>query len=76
MITLFKLRKSAPELPRPFKVPFYPLFPAVALTIASLALVAMTVYNLHLALIYFGILLLSYAWFHFFVKNKVPLGTT
>ncbi len=76
MITLFKLRKSDPDMPRPFKVPFYPVFPAVALIIASVALVAMTIYNLHLAFIYFGILLLSYAWFHFFVKNKVPLGTT
>jgi ethanolamine permease len=71
MITLFKLRKSAPDLARPFKVPFYPVFPAIALIIASVALIAMTIYNLHLALIYFGILLLSYGWFHFFVKKSL-----
>lgn len=72
MIALFKLRKSEPNLERPFKVPFYPVFPAVALIIASVALVAMTIYNLPLAFIYFGLLLLSYLGFHFFVK-KSPL---
>ncbi len=68
MITLFRLRKQEPDLERPFKVPFYPVFPTIALVIATIALVAITIYNLTLALIYFGILLLSYAGFHFFVK--------
>ena len=31
MIAFFALRKKEPELERPFKVPMYPLFPAVAL---------------------------------------------
>jgi ethanolamine permease len=52
MIALIKLRKSEPGLDRPFKVPFYPFFPLVALVIASISFVAMTVYNLHLAFIY------------------------
>jgi len=52
MIALIKLRKSEPGLDRPFKVPFYPIFPLVALVIASISFVAMTVYNLHLAFIY------------------------
>jgi len=52
MIALIKLRKSEPGLDRPFKVPFYPVFPLVALVIASISFVAMTVYNLHLAFIY------------------------
>ncbi len=52
MIAILKLRKTEPELERPFKVPFYPLMPIIALVIASIALVAMTVYNPGLALIF------------------------
>lgn len=70
MISLFALRKKEPELERPFKVPLYPIFPAIALTIASVALIAITIYNPALALIYVGLLGISYAYFHFFVEEK------
>ena len=65
MIALFQLRKKEPNLERPFKVPFYPITPSIALVIAIIALVAMTIYNPMLALIYFGMLLLSYGWFKY-----------
>ena len=45
---------------RPFRVPFYPLFPLIALVIATVALIAMTYYNFTLALIYFGVILISF----------------
>ena len=70
MISLFALRRSEPHLERPFRVPWYPVFPAVALVIASVALVAMTVYNLAVALVYFGILAAAYVYFHFVVKRQ------
>lgn len=63
MVSIIKLRQKEPELERPFKVPFYPFTPIVALIIASVAFVAMSVYNPTLAAIYFGILAISYAWF-------------
>jgi ethanolamine permease len=63
MISLFVLRKKEPELHRPFHVPFYPVSPALALIIAVVSIVAMTYYNLHLALIYFGVLILSFVIF-------------
>ena len=63
MISLLKLRKKEPELHRPFRVPLYPIFPAVALIIAALSLAAMTFYNVQLALIYFLILGLSFGVF-------------
>ena len=69
MISLFVLRRNAPEMERPFKVPFYPWFPATALVIASVALVAMTVYNPLLALIYAAMLILAYIYFYFFVDK-------
>jgi len=70
MIALFVLRKKEPELERPFRVPFYPLFPALALVIASFSLVAMTIYNLKLALVYGLLLGLSYLWFFVFVERS------
>ena len=63
MVSVIKLRKDYPEMERPFKVPFYPYAPVIALTIALIALVAVILYNPMLALIYFGILLLAYLWF-------------
>jgi ethanolamine permease len=70
MVSLLKLRKSEPELKRPFLTPCYPVFPLVALTIATVSLVAMTIYNLEVAGIYFGIILLSLIWFKFFVRAE------
>jgi ethanolamine permease len=70
MISFFALRKKEPNLERPFTVPFYPAFPGIALVIASISIVAMTVYNPGLALIYFGVIAASMIWFHFFVMNK------
>jgi ethanolamine permease len=52
MIALIRLRKKEPQLARPFKVPFYPLFPLTALLIAVISFIALTVYNLKMALIY------------------------
>jgi ethanolamine permease len=45
MIALFRLRKTEPDLIRPFKAVAYPLFPALALVIASISLVAIAYYN-------------------------------
>ena len=70
MISFFALRKKEPLMDRPFKVPMYPVFPALALVIAAFSLVAMTVYNLQLGLIYFGILMISYILFVSFVDKK------
>jgi ethanolamine permease len=60
MISVMVLRKKEPEMLRPFKVPLYPLAPIVALVIASVSLLALSVYNRELALIYFGIVILSF----------------
>ena len=41
MLSLFRLRQTQPTLPRSFKAPFYPVFPAIALGMAVVTLVAM-----------------------------------
>jgi ethanolamine permease len=63
MIALLKLRNKEPDLPRPFRVPWYPIFPVTALVIAGLSLIALTVYNTGLALIYFLIIGVSFLIF-------------
>ncbi|TMI82230.1 MAG: ethanolamine permease [Bacteroidetes bacterium] len=69
MIALLRLRKKEPKLERPFKVPMYPLFPIIALFIAVFSFVAMTVYNLKLAVIYLLILGICYGAFKLFTGN-------
>ena len=71
MITVLVLRRKEPELERPFRVPFYPIFPIVALVIGAICLVAMITLNIKLSAIYFLLLALSYIWFHFFVKPTI-----
>lgn len=63
MLAFFKLRNTQPQLDRPFKVPFYPATPFIALVIAVISLAAVTYYNLKLAAIYGAILAVSFAWF-------------
>ena len=69
MISLIKLRMSEPELPLPFKVPFYPLFPYTALIITLVALIAMIIFNLVLFLLFFSIMLISVFIFLRLKKN-------
>lgn len=61
MLSLLRLRRSHPEMDRPFRVPLYPLFPIIALVISSLSLIAVAVYNLKLAGLYLALLLTSVA---------------
>lgn len=69
MLALVKLRKTEPDLPRPFKVPFYPLFPFTALVITVVALIAMIVFNFYLFLIFFIIMSISVLLFLRFKKS-------
>ena len=70
MVAFFALRKKEPEMPRPFKVPLYPVFPILALSIATFSLIAMTVYNPTQALIFLGMMLITFLWFVFFISKK------
>jgi len=69
MLSVLLLRKKEPQLPRPFRTPFYPVFPLIALAIALFSLAAMISLNIKLSLLFTGIMALAYIWFHFFVKH-------
>jgi ethanolamine permease len=70
MISFFVLRKNEPDMERPFKVPFYPIFPALALIIASVSMVAMSYYNQQVALIFLAILAGSFILYKLVSANK------
>lgn len=69
MVSVLKLRKTEPNLDRPFKVPFYPLLPILALVIALISLVSMIYYNHLLGGIYIAIVLFSLLAFT--IKDKI-----
>ncbi|MEZ0318201.1 MAG: amino acid permease, partial [Methylophilaceae bacterium] len=63
MLSLFALRKNEPNLDRPFKAIAYPLFPGIALVLASISLVTMIYYNQKLSLIFFILMALGFVYF-------------
>jgi ethanolamine permease len=66
MISIIKLRKSEPDMVRPFRVPLFPLTPIVALVIAVVSFIAVVWYNLALSGIFLGIILVAYFIFRLF----------
>lgn len=75
MISQLQLRKKEPQLERPFKVPMYPFFPVTALVIATISFVAMTIFNLELAVIYFVIMGICYGAFKITVSHRDTKNT-
>jgi len=73
MISLFTLRKKEPGLERPFASPFYPYFPAIALVLSAICLVAIIYYNWLLSLIFFGGLGAAILLFMLLGKHKVKI---
>lgn len=70
MIALFVLRKKEPALPRPFRAIAYPVFPAVALVIASGSLVAMVWSNPMIAGVFGFMLVMGSAYFFGIARGK------
>ena len=63
MMSLFRLRRSAPDMVRPFRAPFYPWFPAFALAGACVCMATMIYYNPLIFCIFAGFLAGGYALF-------------
>lgn len=70
MIALLRLRATEPDLQRPYRTPFYPIPPIVALAIAVVCLVAMTVYNVWLAGVFLALVGAGYVWFYVASKSN------
>jgi ethanolamine permease len=70
MITMIRLRKQEPELERPFKAPFFPIAPWLALLIAGISFLAMAIQDIKLAGIYLALLAGSWLMFRAFPTAK------
>lgn len=73
MVSVIVLRKKAPEMERPFKVPLYPFSPILALVIAIVAFLSITIYNPILASVYFVLIGVAYIWFRIMQRRVAPL---
>jgi ethanolamine permease len=73
MLSLFILRKKEPGLKRSFRAPFYPVFPAVALLISLICLVAIMYYNLTVSYIFFAGLGIAILIFVLTGKHKIAI---
>jgi ethanolamine permease len=63
MLSLFRLRRSAPDMARPFRAPLYPWFPAFALVGACVCMATMIYYNALIFGIFAAFLACGYAVF-------------
>lgn len=73
MASLFKLRRSEPELARPFRAPLFPWFPGFALAAAVVCLGTMTVFNPLIAALFVGLGVLGYGYFLATGKRRAPV---
>lgn len=73
LVSLFILRVKEPALQRPFASPFYPVFPATALIIATVTLFAMIYYNFELSLYFFAGLAITLIIFVLTGKHKMKI---
>ncbi|BCQ33641.1 ethanolamine permease [Erwinia rhapontici] len=63
MLSLFRLRRTAPELDRTFRAPGYPIVPAIALVLAVVCLIAMLWFNALIGVLFVALMLAGYLWF-------------
>lgn len=75
MLSLFKLRQSAPNMERPFKALWYPYAPAFALGAAIVCMGTMIYYNPLIAALFAGFLLLGYAYFRMTSQQRAEAPT-
>ncbi|MBB3224956.1 ethanolamine permease [Pseudoduganella umbonata] len=63
MLSLFKLRRTEPDMVRPWRAPGYPWVPAFAVAAAVVCLVTMVYYNFPIFCVYVGLLAAGYVVF-------------
>jgi ethanolamine permease len=73
MVSLFALRKKEPDLIRPFRSPFYPIFPAIVLFLCLVCIFAIIYYNVLISAVFFAGLALAVFVFVLSGKHKVKI---
>jgi ethanolamine permease len=77
MLALFQLRRTEPEIERPFKAPMFPYFPGFALVCALICMGSMLYSNPLVAVVFAGLLFSGYIYFHLTRRQRAvaPLDT-
>ncbi|QRY78530.1 ethanolamine permease [Pseudomonas sp. PDNC002] len=70
MLSLFKLRRSEPDLERSFRAPGFPVVPGIALALAVLCLAAMVWFNLQIAGIFLGFMAAGFIYFQLTAAHR------
>lgn len=63
MAAVLKLRRSEPNLERPFCTPFFPITPIFTIVMAVICLIAMICYNIEIAIFFTLVMAAGYLWF-------------
>ncbi len=70
MAALFKLRRTEPDMVRPYRAPFYPVFPAIAFGLGLVCLFAMVWFNGILTLLFLALMALAYGYFSLTAEQR------
>ncbi|WLS78056.1 ethanolamine permease [Erwinia pyri] len=63
MLSLFRLRRIAPEMARSFRAPGYPIVPGIALVLALVCLIAMLWFNPVIGALFIAFMVAGYIYF-------------
>jgi ethanolamine permease len=74
MASLFKLRRMAPGMVRPFRAPLYPLFPAFALGSALVCMGTMIWYNALIFAVFAAFLAFGYGYFRLTGQARLAMA--
>ncbi|GGM24141.1 ethanolamine permease [Pseudomonas asuensis] len=75
MLSLFKLRRTEPNLPRSYHAPGYPFVPALALALALVCLVAMAWFNPVVGLVFLMFMVIGFVYFLFTARQRAQAPT-
>ncbi|CCH55405.1 putative transporter R00093 [Fibrisoma limi BUZ 3] len=76
LLSLLRLRRKEPSLPRPFRTPYYPVIPLIALALSVVCLVAIAYYNPLLSALFAGLMFGSWLLFRLFILRTVQSTAT
>jgi ethanolamine permease len=73
LLALFRLRRTQPDLARPFRAPLYPVLPLIALALATLSLGVIVYFNPGLTAIFLGGFMLALLYYRATAARRTRL---
>lgn len=74
LIALFRLRRTEPDLARPFRAPFYPVLPLIALALAVLSLGVIVYFNPGLTAVFVGGFAIALLYYRATAARRAKIG--